>query len=72
LHRLAGKFLATRAGGIGAAEFAHRMEGVPLMRLGAVGGRSLHLRRGQRRTSPSLRAMRTAWADTLPKQVVVS
>ena len=54
------------------AEFAHRMEGVPLMRLGAVGGRSLYLRRGRQRTSLSLRAMRTAWADTLPRQVVVS
>lgn len=53
-------------------EFAHRMEGVPTTALGRVVGRSLRFRSSRRSVSLPLGAMRRAWAETLPKQVVVS
>lgn len=53
-------------------EFAHLMEGVPTTALGRVGGRSLRLRSSRRSVFLPLSAMRKGWAETLPKQVVVS
>jgi len=52
--------------------FGHLMEGVPVTFLGRAGGRSLRLRLGRRIASLPLRDMRKAWAETIPKQVVVS
>jgi len=53
-------------------EFVHLLEGIPTVRLGRVGGRSLHLSQGKQWTSLSLPSMRKAWSETIPKQVVVS
>jgi len=53
-------------------EFMHLMEGVPATYLGTTGGRSLHLARGRQWTSLALPAMRKAWSEAIPKQVVVA
>ena len=53
-------------------EFQHLIEGVPVAYVGRVGGASLRLRCGKKRTSLSLPAMRKAWTEVIPKQVVVS
>src|SRR5437867_220455 len=52
--------------------FTHVMEGIPTTYLGTTGGRSLHLGRGRQWTSLAVPAMRKAWSEAIPKQVVVS
>jgi phosphoribosylformylglycinamidine synthase II len=53
-------------------EFMHHLEGIPTVRLGETGGRSLHLSQGRAWTSLAIPTMRKAWSETIPKQVVVS
>lgn len=53
-------------------EFMHGLEGIPAVRIGQTGGRSLHLAQGRQWTSLSLLTMRKAWSDAIPRQVVVS
>jgi phosphoribosylformylglycinamidine synthase len=53
-------------------EFVHLLEGIPTVRLGQTGGRSLHLSQGRPWTSLAISDMRKAWADAIPRQVVVS
>ena len=52
--------------------FAHLMEGIPTTFLGRVGGKNLRLRGGTKSASLPLPAMRKAWSEAIPKQVVVS
>ncbi|HWM53379.1 MAG TPA: phosphoribosylformylglycinamidine synthase subunit PurL [Thermoplasmata archaeon] len=52
--------------------FTHLMEGIPTTYLGTTGGRSLHLGRGRQWTSLAIPAMRKAWSEAIPNQVVVS
>ncbi len=52
--------------------FAHLMEGIPTTFLGRVGGRNLRIRGGTKTASLPLAAMRKAWTEAIPKQVVVS
>ncbi len=52
--------------------FEHLMEGVPVAFVGKVGGRSLRIKNGRKRLSVPLPAMRKAWSEAIPKQVVVS
>ncbi|HEY7587948.1 MAG TPA: phosphoribosylformylglycinamidine synthase subunit PurL [Thermoplasmata archaeon] len=53
-------------------EFRHRMEGVPAIFLGRVGGKSLRLRGSRRSASLPLNSMRKVWTESIPRQVVVS
>src|SRR5437773_5550152 len=53
-------------------EFGHLMEGIPATYLGTTGGTSLHLGKGRQWTSLAIPAMRKAWTETIPKQVVVA
>lgn len=66
-----GRWLVEVARGQEAA-FAHVMEGIPTTFLGRVGGKSLHLRCGRKGAALALPAMRRAWSEAIPKQVVVS
>ncbi len=52
--------------------FQHLMEGVPLTYVGRVGGASLRLRGIRKSATVPLAAMRKAWTEAIPKQVVVS
>ncbi len=52
--------------------FAHLMEGVPVTFVGKVGGPSLRLHGGRTSATLPLTAMRKAWGEAIPKQVVVS
>ncbi len=53
-------------------EFQHLLEGVPAAYVGRTGGTSLRLRNGKRRVTLPLAAMRKAWSEAIPNQVVVS
>jgi phosphoribosylformylglycinamidine synthase len=53
-------------------EFGHLMEGTPATFLGTTGGTSLHLAKGRQWTSLALPSMRKAWAETIPRQVIVT
>jgi phosphoribosylformylglycinamidine (FGAM) synthase-like enzyme len=53
-------------------EFQHLMEGVPLTYVGRVGGTSLRLSNGKKSVSLLVTAMRKAWSEAIPRQVVVS
>lgn len=53
-------------------EFVHRLEGIPTVRIGETGGRSLHLSQGRQWTSVAIPVMRKTWGEAIPKQVVVS
>jgi phosphoribosylformylglycinamidine synthase len=52
--------------------FQHHLEGVPVAYLGRVGGTGLRIKDGRKSVSLPLAAMRKAWGEAIPKQVVVS
>ncbi len=52
--------------------FEHILEGVPVTFVGKVGGKSLRMRSERKRLSLPLAAMRKAWSEAIPRQVVVS
>ena len=52
--------------------FQHHLEGVPVAYLGRVGGTGLRIKNGRKSVSLPLAAMRKAWGEAIPKQVVVS
>ena len=66
-----GRWLVEVAKGKEAA-FEHLLEGVPATFVGRVGGRSLRIEGGRKRLTLPVAAMRKAWTEAIPRQVVVS
>ncbi len=52
--------------------FQHLLEGVPLTFVGRTGGRSLRFRNSKKQVTIPVAAMRKAWSEAIPRQVVVS
>ena len=66
-----GRWLVEVARGKEAA-FEHLLEGLPVRFVGRVGGASLRMKGARRRLGLPVSAMRKAWSEAIPRQVVVS